>query len=75
MITEPRARGFIRHAQGGPAHSQKRSSDGLGATDLEAEAKDARDDKLLSERQWIASYLVLHLIADEEEGRDLLPQQ
>lgn len=75
MITEPRAREAIQYAQGGPILYQKDSSRSPGGTDLEAKAGDPEDDKILSERQWIASYLVIHLIADDEEDRCLLPQQ
>jgi hypothetical protein len=42
---------------------------------LEAEVGDPGDAQLLSERQWIASYLVIHLIAEDDEDRCLLPQQ
>lgn len=75
MITEPRAREFIRLAQRGRSSVDQTSTTGFGRNGGEMLAKDEGEQRVLNERQWIASYLVIHLIADDEDDQYLLPPQ
>lgn len=65
-VTQPLAKSFILSAQSGQTGRREEEMQVKG--DAEAEEGEALN---LNERQWIASYLVLHLIGKDEAG--LLP--
>jgi hypothetical protein len=63
-ITQPSARSYIRSARSG----ETRNGD-MNLVRNEAEVgRKSEQDEGLNERQWIASYLVLHLIGKDEPG-------